>query len=122
MSYEAPSFTGPTEQVDYPFLAIRYTPDHIKKESIVFVKRSEKEFIAADDASLVIAVPDEFDESDGCVEMSRDVIIESAALHMGSVGYPLCVVFAPDDCAYIEHDGTVTVSRQLPFHADENWC
>lgn len=118
---EMNSVAESTEKVDYPFLAVRYTPDHIKKESIVFVRKSEKEFIVADDERLVIAVPDENDRSGEYVELSRDVIIGSAFLHMDSIGYPLCVVFGPDDCVYIEHDGSVTSSKHLPFQNEERW-
>lgn len=110
-----------TETVDYPYLAVRYTPEHAKKESIVFVRKSEKEFIIADDESLVIAVPDATENDAEFIELSRDVIVDSAQVHMDALGYPLCIVFGPDDCVYLEHDGTAVESKLLPFPQEERW-
>ena len=119
MSQNIDSSQGTNEVVGYPFLAVRYTPEHIRREDIVFVRKSEKEFILADSDNLVIAVPDYLEDDQEFVELSRDVILDSARLHMASLAYPLCVVFGPNDCVYLEHDGTEVHSRQSPFVEEE---
>lgn len=110
-----------SESVDYPYLAVRYAPDHVRKESIVFVRKSEKEFVIADNESLVIAVPDYPEDDTEFVELRRNIIVDSAQVHMDALGYPLCIVFGPDDCVYLEHDGTMVESKHLPFPQEERW-
>jgi hypothetical protein len=104
-----PSGTGFT----YPYLVVRHTEHSFRKYPIWFMRKSEKEFVQPGDKKLVIGIPDDVDESVG-MDVSRDLIIDSARMHMSEQPHQVCVVFGEDDCVYLGHDGSVMESSSPP--------
>lgn len=97
----------------YPYLVVRYGEKSFQKRPIWFVRRSEKEFLDPKENKLVIAVPDEVEDGEGAA-IPRELVIDSARIHMNDQRHAFCVVFNEDDCVYLQHDGSVIASSQLP--------
>lgn len=114
------SFTEPSSQPDYPYLVIRYSKQTLRNYPIWFIKKEDKEFLSPDSKNLVIGIDKSGFEEDGAgVDVSRELIVNSARIHLQEQRFPLCVVFGEGDCVYLEHDGSIHESETMPAPAPE---
>jgi hypothetical protein len=104
---------GNSDLMSYPYLVVRYTENSFRKLPILFISRDDKEFVNPRERSLVIALPEDEQDGDG-FNVSRDLIIDSARLHLADENHPLCVVFDEDDCVYFNQDGSIQESSEPP--------
>ena len=99
----------------YPHIVIRYMAAVYSKFPVRFVESEQANPKAEEvDDAFVVVCPQPYTVGETLTPEARQALIDIVQRASQKSGHRACVVFAKDDCVYVEPEGTAKPSAEPP--------
>ena len=99
----------------YPFVTVRWMPAVYGNFPVKFVDSAQANLKSEEfDDAFVVVCPQPFTTDETLTSQARKALIDVVQYASRKSGHRACLVFAKDDCVYVEPEGTVKQSAEPP--------
>ncbi|MEA3052153.1 MAG: hypothetical protein QOG72_1056 [Sphingomonadales bacterium] len=106
------SQAGSSAHSEYPHIVVKYAPRSLTRLGVA-VDTGHR--YAAIEPHALVRHPRPFDAAGSLTAEARELLIVAAAAAMGETPYPLCLVWGPNDCTFVDGAGGRVDSDHPPY-------